>query len=67
MTRADAIKAFLDDAHGKGLTVYFQTHLRTWKVAPKHAALTRVHNGHFEILLGKQGWVSVNYTRITAQ
>lgn len=66
--RATKIAEFVAAAHAAGRTVYFQTHLRTIKLAPKHANLARVRNGHYEVLMGKQGWVSVHLaSRITAQ
>ena len=66
-TKGDKINEFMAKAHATGRTVYFATALRVIKVAPKHASFTRVRNGHFEVQQGKQGWVSVNYTNITAR
>lgn len=66
MTRAEQIQNFMTEAHAKGMTVYFSTHLRVIKVAAKHAQYTRIKGDHFEVLQGKQGYVSVNYTKITA-
>ena len=39
MTKGQKIAEFVKEAHAKGMTVYFQTYLRTTKLAPKQAAL----------------------------
>ena len=53
--------------HADGLTVYATTYLRSTKIAPKHADLVRLRGDHCEVLMGKQGWVSINGCRITAR
>lgn len=68
MTKGQKIAEFVEEAHAKGMTVYFQTYLRTTKLAPKHAALARINaKGQFQILHGKQGWLIMDCcSRISA-
>lgn len=68
MTKSQKIAEFVTKAHNANMTVYFQTYLRTIKLAPKHASMARLRGDHYEVLMGKQGWVSVQHaSRISAQ
>lgn len=65
MSRAEEIMNWIKDRHAEGRTVYASTHLRSIKIAPKHAAQVRVRGDHCEVQMGKR-WDSINYCKITA-
>ncbi len=66
MDRGEQIMKFITEQHAEGRTVYAQTYLKTIKLAPKHAHMVRVKNGHCEVQFGKR-WDSINYCRISAR
>ncbi len=66
MSRGQTIYNWIKARHAEGLTVYCATYLKTIAIAPKHAALVRVHGEHCEVARGKH-WDSINWTKITAR
>ena len=65
MSRGATIKAWIDERHSEGMTVFATTALRSIKIAPKHAGLVRVNGDHCEVAQGRR-WDSINYCKITA-
>jgi hypothetical protein len=62
----DKIYNWIKEQVESGKTVYASTHLRSIKISKKTIELVRVKGLHCEVLQGKQGWVSINFCKITA-
>lgn len=65
MSQGEKIYNWITARHAEGRTVYATTYLKSIKIAPKHADLVRLHNGHCEVARGRH-WDSINFCKITA-
>jgi hypothetical protein len=57
--------AFILEHLEAGRTVYISTHLRTWKLARKHADMVKVAGSSLYLQNGKR-WDCIDYCRLEA-